>query len=157
MLVRLSLGQGRPSDFCCFLDPNGNNYLPFTWTHQILDRASWTRIVEKRIKGNKGNMYALQGLLQIEESEEPLTADPAGPVTWQTRSLTVAESSNIRNRRESEPQTSAASHQNDLVRINMGKMLMLKNMGYEAMGPVTAVIIKVGTARNKYMCYKCDP
>ena len=97
-----------------------------------------SKLDKDRQKKDKGKQreYALQGLLQIEESEEPPTADPAGPVTQQTRSPTVAEPSNICNRRESEPQTSAASHQNDLVRIDMGKMLMLKDMGYEAMGPV---------------------
>jgi hypothetical protein len=92
---------------------------------------------KKKDKG-KQREDPLQGLLRIDESVEPPIPDPAEPVTQQSRTPTAAGPAHQRNptQKPSEPQTSAALHENDLVRINMGQMLQLKDKGYEAVGPV---------------------
>jgi hypothetical protein len=68
----------------------------------------------------------LQGLLQIEDWVDPLTAE-----NFETEEG-VAGPSNT----NAERQPVVASYQHDLVRIGMGQMLQLKEMGYEVMGPV---------------------
>jgi hypothetical protein len=81
----------------------------------------------KKDKG-KQREDALKGLLRIDESVEPPTADPAEPVTQSRQNPTVG--ANQHNQKAPE------SHENDLVRIDMGQMRQLKDMGYEAVGPV---------------------
>jgi hypothetical protein len=71
----------------------------------------------KKDKG-KQREDTLNGLFRIDESVEPPTADRSEPGPSQ---------------KPSEPQTFA---DNGLVRIDMGQMLQLKDMGYEAVGPV---------------------
>jgi hypothetical protein len=87
-----------------------------------------------RKKKDKGKQREdpLQGLLRIDESVEPPTAEPAEPVTQPNMNPTVGGPANQCNQKPFEHQTS----ENDLVRIDMGQMLRLKDMGYEAVGPV---------------------
>jgi hypothetical protein len=84
-----------------------------------------------RKKKDKGKQRedALQGLLRIDESVEPPTAEPAEPVTQPRRNPTVGGRAN-------QPVSETQTSENDLVRIDMGQMLQLKNMGYDAVGPV---------------------
>lgn len=87
-----------------------------------------------RKKKDKGKQRedAFDGLFRIDESVEPPTADHAAPVTEPQANPMVGGQAKGRNQKPSEPQTS----ENDLVTIDMGQMLQLKNMGYEAVGPV---------------------
>jgi len=87
-----------------------------------------------RKKKNKGKQRedAFDGLFRIDESVEPPNADHAEPVTESHMNM-VGGQGKGRNRKSSEPQTLA---ENGLVRIDMGQMLQLKDMGYEAVGPV---------------------
>ena len=73
----------------------------------------------------------LKGLIQMDGSVEPLTADPIAI----GMNPTIAGPSND-TRHTSERQTSAELQPNDFVRIDMGQMLQLKEIGYEAVGPV---------------------
>lgn len=82
---------------------------------------------QTRRKKNKGKQREdpLKGLIPMDELLEPTTdpnANAAGPSNYHSPS-----------RETSDPHTSA---QHDLVRIDMGQMLQLKDMGYEVMGPV---------------------
>src|SRR6266540_2018696 len=82
-----------------------------------------------RKKKNKGKQREdpLEGLLRIDESVEPRAAeDIANP--------RVAGAS--RNRSQNIPEPGPSSHQDGVVRINMGQMLQLQDMGYEVLGPV---------------------
>jgi hypothetical protein len=82
---------------------------------------------KKKEKG-KQKEDTFQGLLRIDESEEP-PATAHTQIDNRITSPSRAGPSNdrIRNLPEPQPET----HQNDLVRIDMGQMLQLKNMGYE--------------------------
>ena len=89
---------------------------------------------QNRRKKNKGKQRedALQGLFRIEESD----LDPTGNDSQigQLPNPSGEGPSNNHSAVTDEPRN--ASPQNDLVRIDMGEMLQLKNMGYEAFGPV---------------------
>jgi hypothetical protein len=87
----------------------------------------------RRKKKNKGKQREdlLQGLYQIEEAAEAPTAND----TQQRASPTVAGPSN-QYQNVFEQQTAAEPHHPDFVRIDMGQMLKLKDMGYEVVGPV---------------------
>jgi hypothetical protein len=76
----------------------------------------------------------------MEGSVEPPTGDPiTNPIAIVTENInptiSVAGPSN-HTRNTTDRQTSSALLQNDLVRINMGQMLQLKEIGYQAAGPV---------------------
>jgi hypothetical protein len=89
---------------------------------------------KKKGKGKQREEDPLEGLLQIEESEELPTAEYIETLNEHGPDPTAAGPSN-QNRNTSEQQIVAASNQ-DLVRIDMGQMTQLKEMGYEAVGPV---------------------
>ena len=74
---------------------------------------------------------ALEGLLRIDESEEPPTLNDI-----EIAIPTVAGPSNNRSANIPDKQTSVQSPGNRLVRIDMGRMLQLRNMGYEVLGPL---------------------
>jgi hypothetical protein len=90
---------------------------------------------KKSRKKDKGKQRedALDGLFRIDESVEPPTANHFEPVTEPQTNPLLRGQSNEHHQRPSEPQTSP---ENDLIRIDMGQMLQLKDMGYEAVGPV---------------------
>jgi hypothetical protein len=90
---------------------------------------------QKKDKG-KQREDVLQGLIRIDNSVEPPTANLIEPSSQPKKNPNVGEPSKQHKQKASEPQTSAGLNQNDLVRIDMGQMLQLKNMGYEAVGPV---------------------
>ena len=77
-----------------------------------------------RHKKNKGKQRQdpLEGLLPFEGSAFDIETEVAGTST------------NHRESRSSPPKT--APHEDHLVRINMGQMLQLREMGYEVLGPV---------------------
>jgi hypothetical protein len=105
----LYIGPKRKSLFAEYPDPSNKEQ---------------NRHKKKKGKG-KQEVDQLQGLHQINKLEEPLTAteeqnNHPGPF-------------NIRGQNISEP---TASDRNGLVRIDMGQMLKLKDMGQEARGPV---------------------
>ena len=92
-----------------------------------------TELVESehgRRKKNKGKQREdpLQGLLRMDESEPP-NGDHIPTVDQQITNARVAGSSNSHR---TDPQTSS----NGFVRIDMGQMLQLKDMGYDVLGPV---------------------
>lgn len=95
-----------------------------------------TKSDKNRKKKDKGKQREdpLRGLIQMDGSEELPTADPIAIVA-EYMNPTIAGPSN-NNQHTSERQTSAELQPNDLVRIDMGQMLQLKNIGYEAVGPV---------------------
>jgi hypothetical protein len=88
-----------------------------------------------RKKKNKGKQREdpLEGLLQIDESVEAPTPTDQDNANQPGRTLTVAGPSGSS---QNEQPTASTSRQNDLVRIDMGQMLQLKEMGYEVAGPV---------------------
>jgi hypothetical protein len=88
-----------------------------------------------RKKKNKGKQREdpLHGLLRIDESAEAPTADHI-IVEQQITNPTAAGPSN--QYQMPDQYTTAGSHQNDVVRIDMGQMLKLKDMGLEVVGPV---------------------
>lgn len=86
------------------------------------DTSNKERNRRKKKKGKgKQREDSLEGLIQIDQSEEPL------PVTEEQN--TNPGPSNIRLQ-------TISGTRNGLVRIDMGQMLKLKDMGYEALGPV---------------------
>jgi hypothetical protein len=85
---------------------------------------------KKKDKG-KRREDALQGLLRIDDSVEPPTAHHIEIEEQRNTNPSVAGPSNNGSRNVPEP-----AHQNGLVRIDMGQMLQLKDMGYEVSGPV---------------------
>ena len=115
--------------FSLFIGPRRKQTVA-VYSH-LLNPGPSTSEKNPRKKKDKGKQRedALQGLLRINESVDPPTAEPAEPVTQPRRNPTVGGRA---NQRVSETQTS----ENDLVRIDMGQMLQLKNMGYDAVGPV---------------------
>jgi hypothetical protein len=90
---------------------------------------------KKKSKG-KQREDPLEGLLQIDELVEPPSTEHIEIEEQQNTNPSVAGPSNKRSRNIPEPQPSVASHQNAMVRIDMGQMLQLKDMGYEILGPV---------------------
>lgn len=85
----------------------------------------------RRKKKGKGKQREdpLQGLLRIDELAEPPTADQ-----FETRKQPETTSSGVgpsTSRNISDPQS-----ENGVVRIDMGQMLQLKDMGYDSFGPV---------------------
>jgi hypothetical protein len=88
----------------------------------------------KKNKGKgKRQEDLLQGLFQINQTEGTPTPDQDG--TEDTNEL-VAGPSNDPSRNVSETRTSSVLCHDDLVRVDMGKMLQLKQRGYEVVGPV---------------------
>ena len=90
---------------------------------------------KKKGKG-KQREDVLQGLLQIDESVEPPTADPIRNQDAQNTNPSVAGPSTTLSPNVNEPQGGFSLLENGLVRIDMRQMLQLKEMGYEAMGLV---------------------
>lgn len=91
---------------------------------------------QRRSKKNKGKQREdqWQGLLRMDESEPPteelgLLRMNESPTPTDDHIDTVGGSSNDHR---TDPQTSS----NGFVRIDMGQMLQLKDMGYKALGPV---------------------
>jgi hypothetical protein len=92
---------------------------------------------KKKGKG-KERVDPLEGLLQIDESVEPLAANRIDTENQEMNSSGVGPS-NASGRNEAKSPMSAALHQTGLVRIGMGQMLQLKDMEYEALGPVNGL------------------
>ena len=93
----------------------------------------------RRKKKDKGKQREdpLEGLLQIDESVEGLTITDQDHSNQQSTTPTAARLSDpTQNMSERERPTASTSRPNDLVRIDMGQMLQLKEMGYEVAGPV---------------------
>lgn len=90
----------------------------------------------RRKKKDKGKQREdpLRGLIEMDGSVEPPSAEPIAIVT-EIMNPTVAGPSN-HSRNTAEGESPAALQPNDLVRIDMGQMLQLKEIGYEAVGPV---------------------
>jgi hypothetical protein len=88
-----------------------------------------------RKKKNKGKQREnpLEGLLRIDESVEAPTPTDQDNANQPGRTPTAAGPSGSS---QNEQPTASTSRQNDLVRIDMGQMLQLKEMGYEVAGPV---------------------
>jgi len=88
-----------------------------------------------RKKKDKGKQRedALDGLFRIDESVEPLTADHTQPRTEPQTNPLLGGRTKEHDQRPTEPEESP---EHDLVRIDMRQMLQLKDMGYEALGPV---------------------
>jgi hypothetical protein len=91
----------------------------------------------RRQKKDKGKQRedVLEGLLRIDNSLEPPTANLVESLSQPKKTPNVGEPSKQRNQKAFDPQTSGLN-ENDLVRIDMEQMLQLKNMGYEAVGPI---------------------
>jgi len=104
------------------------NYLE---THNIEGNS------RKKNKGKgKRQEDPLQGLFQIDQTEGPPTPDQDGTEDLQSTNKLVAGPSNDPSRNVSETQTLSVLCDDDLVRVDMGKMLQLKQRGYEGVGPV---------------------
>lgn len=128
-------GPGSAFRFTLFMGPKRKrlfaNY-PET-SNSSLNESDQAR---RKSKGKgKQREDALEGLLPIDELEELPTTDHIRTANEEGPNPTAAGPSN-HTRHTSEQRIAAASEQHDLVRINMGQMLQLKEMGYEAVGPV---------------------
>jgi hypothetical protein len=90
----------------------------------------------RRKKKDKGKQREdpLEGLFQIDELVEGPIGDQ-GNVNQQSTNPTAAGPSNPTQNMSERP-TAAGSHENDLVRIDMGQMLQLREMGHEVVGPI---------------------
>jgi len=99
-------------------------------------KKSSDRVVGKKKGKGKQREDVLQGLLRIDESVEPPTADPIRNQDAQNTNPSVAGPSTTLSPNVNEPQGGFSLLENGLVRIDMRQMLQLKEMGYEAMGPV---------------------
>ena len=117
----LFIGPKRKRLFANYADPSNTQPGP----------SQSEQIHRKKNKG-KQREYPLKGLIPLDELLEPTTdhidtvgpnANAAGPSNYHSLSWET-----------SDPHTGAQQH--DLVRIDMGQMLQLKDMGYEVMGPV---------------------
>lgn len=89
----------------------------------------------RRKKKGKQREDPLQGLLPMDDLLEP----PADPIETVSPNPNADGPSNHHppSRDTSDPHTSAGAQQQDLVRIDMGQMLQLKEMGYDViLGPV---------------------
>jgi hypothetical protein len=89
----------------------------------------------KKDKG-KQREDALDGLFRIDESVEPPTTDHFEPVAEPQQNPLLGRQAKEHHHKPSEPQRLAG---NDLVRIDMGQMAQLKDMGYEVVSPVNGL------------------
>jgi hypothetical protein len=125
-------GPGSAFRFALFIGPK-RKQLFANYPDTSNTGGNQTEPTRRKKQKGKQRQDVLQGLLRIDESVEPPTptthhADQQHP--------SVAGPSNSHVPYSVEPQTSAASHQDAMVRIDMGQMLLMKDMGYEASGPV---------------------
>jgi len=115
--------------FAVFMGPKRTRlFANYPETSKTQESESDPNHRKKKDKGKqRGN--ALDGLLQIEEIEDHPTINHVETEDQQNTNPSAGPS-NKSSRDVPE------LHQDGLVRIDMGQMLQLKDMGYEVMGPV---------------------
>jgi hypothetical protein len=137
-------GPGSAFRFALFVGPKRkpllSNY-PGTTNNPGIDLRQTTK--NRHNKKDKGKQLedAFEGLLRIDESEaasNTITEDPvAGPSNEHSRNMHESQpSSHVAGPSNDHSRNMPGSEASSLVRIGMGQMLELKEVGYEVFGPV---------------------
>ena len=119
--------------FSLFIGPKRRRMMAEYVETSNTDPSEAEKTRPKQRKKGKQREDALQGLLRMDESADPPTSDRNRNHNPNTNAR-VAGPSNHQSRNIQE--IPAVSDQNALVRIDMGQMLRLREMGYEILGPV---------------------
>ena len=123
-------GPGSAFHFALISGPR-RTQLSANYANSSNTQGAKTQQSRSKRKG-KQREIPLQGLLQIDRSEDP-------PTTERIATVATAVPSNNRIGTTSDTPTSVESQQNQLVRIDMRQILKLRELGYEVLGPVNGL------------------
>ena len=129
--LQAELGPGSSFRFALFLGPKRKRlFANYPDTPNNRPAESVPNPPKKKDKG-KQRTAQLEGLLQMQQSEEPSISDQAKIANHQHDDQSAAGPSNNQIQNTADPNPTPES-----VRITMGQMIQLKDMGYKVLGPV---------------------